>query len=50
LYAKIVGDLGDKKIFFIDLLLGRETSFNTRKEKNIFEKTISQKGKLLYER
>jgi predicted nucleotidyltransferase len=50
LYAKIVGDLGDKKIFFIDLLLGRETSFNTRKENNIFEKTICQKGKLLYER
>jgi predicted nucleotidyltransferase len=49
LYAKIIGDLGDKKIFFIDLLLGRETSFNTRRENNIFEKTISQKGKLLYE-
>jgi predicted nucleotidyltransferase len=49
LYAKIIGDLGDKKIFFIDLLLGRETAFNTRKENNIFEKTISQKGKLLYE-
>jgi predicted nucleotidyltransferase len=48
LYAKIIGDLGDKKIFFIDLLLGRETSFNTRRENNIFEKTISQKGKLLY--
>jgi predicted nucleotidyltransferase len=49
LYAKIIGDLGDKKIFFIDLLLGRETSFNTRRENNIFEKTICQKGKLLYE-
>jgi predicted nucleotidyltransferase len=49
LYAKIIGDLGDKKIFFIDLLLGREVSFNTRKENNIFEQTISQKGKLLYE-
>jgi predicted nucleotidyltransferase len=49
LYAKIIGDLGDKKIFFIDLLLGRETSFNKRRENNIFEKTISQKGKLLYE-
>ncbi|MDR1129694.1 MAG: nucleotidyltransferase domain-containing protein [Prevotellaceae bacterium] len=49
LYAKIIGDLGDKKIFFIDLLLGRESSFNTRRENNIFEKTISQKGKLLYE-
>jgi predicted nucleotidyltransferase len=50
LYAKIVGDLGDKKIFFIDLLLGRETIFNARKENNVFEKTICQKGKLLYER
>jgi predicted nucleotidyltransferase len=49
IYAKIVGDLGDKKIFFIDLLLGRETSFNARKENNIFERTICQKGKLLYE-
>jgi predicted nucleotidyltransferase len=49
LYAKIIGDLGDKKIFFIDLLLGRETVFNTRKKDNIFEKTICQKGKLLYE-
>jgi predicted nucleotidyltransferase len=49
LYAKIICDLGDKKIFFIDLLLGRETSFNIRKKNNIFEKTIYQKGKLLYE-
>jgi predicted nucleotidyltransferase len=49
LYAKIIGDLGDKKIFFIDLLLSRETVFNARKKNNIFEKTISQKGKLLYE-
>jgi len=49
IYAKIIGDLGDKKIFFIDLLLGKETTFNARKKDNIFEKTISQKGKLLYE-
>jgi glucose-6-phosphate 1-dehydrogenase len=49
IYAKIVGDLGDKKIFFIDLLLGRETIFNARKENSIFERTICQKGKLLYE-
>jgi predicted nucleotidyltransferase len=49
LYAKIIGDLGDKKIFFINLLLSRETIFNKRKENNIFEKTICQKGKLLYE-
>jgi predicted nucleotidyltransferase len=38
IYAKIVGDLGDKKIFFIDLLLGRETIFNARKENNILKK------------
>jgi len=50
LYAKIIGDLGDKKIFFIDLLLGKETVFNTRKKDNIFERTISSRGKLLYER
>jgi len=49
LYTQIVGDLGDKKIFFIDLLLGRETVFNNRKKDNIFEKTICHKGKLLYE-
>jgi len=49
IYAKIIGDLGDKKIFFIDLLFGKETTFNTRKKDNIFEKTICQKGKLLYE-
>jgi predicted nucleotidyltransferase len=49
IYTKIIGDLGDKKIYFIDLLLGRETVFNTRKENNIFEKTISKKGRLLYE-
>lgn len=50
IYAKIIGDLGDKKVFFIDLLFGRETVFNARKENNIFEKTICQKGRLLYER
>ena len=49
LYAKIVVDLGDKKIFFIDLFLNTESIFNKRKKENIFEKTISQKGKILYE-
>jgi predicted nucleotidyltransferase len=44
IYAKIIGDLGDKRIFFIDLLLGRETVFNARKKENIFEKTICQRG------
>ena len=50
LYAKIIGDLGKKKIFFIDLLLTRESVFEVRKEKNILERTIYQKGKIIYER
>jgi predicted nucleotidyltransferase len=49
LYAKIIGDLGNKKIYFIDLLFSRESIFNVRKQENIFEKTIYQKGKILYE-
>jgi len=49
IYAKIIGDLGDKKIFFIDLLLNAESDFNIRKTKNRFEKTIFQKGKVIYE-
>jgi len=49
LYAKIVGDLGSKKIFFIDLLLARESVFELRKVKNILERTVYQKGKILYE-
>jgi predicted nucleotidyltransferase len=48
LYGKIIGDLSEKNIFFIDLLFGRETVFNARKVKNIFEKTIVQKGKIIY--
>ncbi|MFP3042518.1 nucleotidyltransferase domain-containing protein [Treponema primitia] len=48
IYAKIIGDLGDKKIFFIDLLLNRETIFNERIKENILEKTIYQKGKMIY--
>jgi predicted nucleotidyltransferase len=48
IYAKIIGDLGDKKIYFIDLLFSRESVFNIRKTKNIFEKTIVQKGKIIY--
>jgi hypothetical protein len=49
LYTKIIGELSDKKLFFIDLLLSTETVFNIRKEKNIFEKIIYQKGKIIYE-
>jgi predicted nucleotidyltransferase len=42
LCAKIRGDLSSKKMFFIDLLLARETIFNDRKNKRHFEKTIYQ--------
>jgi predicted nucleotidyltransferase len=49
LYTKIIVDLSYKKIFFIDLLLSTESTFNSRKIKNIFEKTIFQKGKIIYE-
>jgi len=49
IYTKIMVDLSYKKIFFIDLLLSKESVFNSRKDKNIFEKTISQKGKIIYE-
>ena len=49
LYAKIIGDLSTKKIFFIDLLLTSESVFETRKDKYILEKTIIKKGKIIYE-
>ena len=49
LYAKIIVDLSYKKIYFIDLFLNNESIFNKRKIENIFEKTIIQKGKVLYE-
>jgi predicted nucleotidyltransferase len=49
IYTNIIGDLGDQKIFFIDLLLTRESNFNMRKTKNRFEKTIFQKGEIIYE-
>jgi len=49
LYANIVGDLSQHKIFFIDLLFARESVFESRKIKNVLEKTIYQKGKVLYE-
>lgn len=48
LYTKIIVDLSNKKIFFIDLLLSKESVFNLRKERNMFEKTIYQKGKIIY--
>ncbi|MDR0264469.1 MAG: nucleotidyltransferase domain-containing protein [Sphingobacterium sp.] len=48
-YSKIMVDLSLKKIFFVDLLLNRESVFNKRKTENILEETIFQKGKLIYE-
>jgi predicted nucleotidyltransferase len=49
LYANIIGDLGDKRIYFRDLLLSTESVFNKRKTRNILEETVFQKGKVIYE-
>ena len=49
LYAKIIVDLSYKKIYFIDLFLNNESIFNKRKTENLFERTIYQKGTILYE-
>ena len=49
LYTKVICDLGDKDIFFIDLIFDTESSFNTRREKRKFERIIHQKGRILYE-
>jgi predicted nucleotidyltransferase len=49
LYAKIVVDLSYKNIYFIDLFLNNKSIFNKRKIENSFEKTIYQKGMVLYE-
>jgi len=49
IYTKIMVDLSLKKIFFVDLLLNRESVFNVRKTENILEETICQKGKIIYE-
>jgi len=49
IYAQIITDLGDKNIFFIDLLLVPEKVFDSRKNKFILESTVFNKGKILYE-
>jgi predicted nucleotidyltransferase len=49
IYTKIMVDLSIKKIFFVDLLLNRESVFNIRKTENILEETVCQKGKIIYE-
>jgi predicted nucleotidyltransferase len=48
IYRKIMVDLGIKKIFFVDLLLVRENEFNIRKNEHLLERTVYQKGKMLY--
>jgi predicted nucleotidyltransferase len=48
-YTKIMVDLSLKKIFFVDLLLNRESVFNKRKTENILEETIFNNGKVIYE-
>ena len=49
LNADIVGDLGRKKIFSIDLSFDTESSFHERRQKRKFERIIHQKGRILYE-
>jgi len=46
---KIRGDLADKKIYEIDLQINNESSFIYRKTRSMFESTIVNKGKLIYE-
>ena len=48
LYPRIIGDLGDRKIFFVDLIFKTESVFNERSLKNNFEKTVINKGKIIY--
>ena len=48
LYTKIIGDLGHKKIFFIDLILSSNDDFNDRKSRYILERIVCDKGILLY--
>jgi len=49
LYSKIMIDLSDIDIYFVDLLFADESVFNRRKIENIFERNISLKGMILYE-
>jgi predicted nucleotidyltransferase len=48
IYGKIMVDLGIKKIFFVDLLLIRESEFNTRRNEHLLERTVYQRGKMIY--
>jgi len=49
IYGKILFDLSLKKIYYIDLLISRESVFNERKTAFNLEEIVSQKGKIIYE-
>ena len=49
LHAEILGDLGHKDLFSIDMSFDTESSFKERRTNRKFEKTIYQKGRILYE-
>jgi len=49
IYAKIITELSDKNVFFIDLLLVPERIFDSRKNKYHLETTIFNRGKVIYE-
>ena len=49
LHAEIIGDLGHKDLFSIDMSFDTESSFNERRLNRKFEKTIYQEGRILYE-
>ena len=49
LRGTILGELGDLKIYEIDLIIKTESVFNYRKTRSLFESNIFKKGKLIYE-
>ena len=49
LRGRILGELGEMKIYEIDLVIKNESRFNFRKERSLFENTIMEKGRLIYE-
>jgi len=49
IYGKILFDLSLKKIYYIDLLISRESVFNERKTTFNLEEIVSQKGEIIYE-
>ena len=48
-YANITGELCEKKIYDIDLHYSNESHFNKYKNLSRFQKTIFEKGILLYD-